>query len=66
MPVMDGWQLAKEIRNSNRPFSQIPIVAVSTRASEKDLLKGKECGFSHHLEKLNRDEVVQVVSKYLK
>lgn len=66
MPVMDGWQMAKEIRASNRPFSQVPIVAVSTKASDKDKARGIECGFSHHLEKLNKDEVLQVVNKYLK
>lgn len=66
MPIMDGWQMAKEIRTSNRPYSEIPIIAVSTRHSEKDIAKGKECGFSRHLEKLNRDEVISVIAEFIK
>lgn len=66
MPIMDGWQMAKEIRSSKKAYSSIPIVAVSTRSSEKDLLKGKESGFTRHLEKLNRDQVISVISEFLK
>ncbi|GAB4408813.1 MAG: chemotaxis protein CheW [Bacteriovoracaceae bacterium] len=66
MPIMDGWQMAKEIRTSNRPYSEIPIVAVSTRYSEKDIARGKECGFSRHLQKLNRDEVISVIAEFIK
>ncbi len=36
MPVKDGWQAAKEIRE----FSKVPIIVMTALSSEEDMLKG--------------------------
>jgi two-component system chemotaxis sensor kinase CheA len=65
MPIMNGWDLAKEIRSSNNKYSQIPIIAVSTKVSIQDKERGLNVGFTQHLEKLNKEEVLKTVSNYI-
>lgn len=36
LPLKDGWQVAKEIRD----FSKIPIIVMTALSSEEDILKG--------------------------
>ncbi|MAF76849.1 MAG: histidine kinase [Halobacteriovoraceae bacterium] len=62
MPVMSGHELSREIRESN---NQIPIIAVSARLSENEIQKGEESGFTTHLEKLNKKELVTLLEQYL-
>jgi len=62
MPVKDGYTLAQEIRETN---SEIPIIAVSARLTQDEFKKGKESGFSTHIEKLNKKELVAILSEYL-
>ncbi len=62
MPVKDGYSLAQEIREAN---SEIPIIAVSARLTQDEFKKGKESGFSTHIEKLNKKELVSILSEYL-
>jgi two-component system chemotaxis sensor kinase CheA len=64
MPVMDGWEFSKEVRSSAKKYSKIPIIAVSTRVSAKDKEKGIDCGFTQHLEKFNKEEVLKTVNCY--
>ena len=65
MPVLDGYEFAKRVRE-NEKFSQMPIVALSTRASVRDKEKGKNAGFDYHLEKFRKDEVLELVANILK
>lgn len=52
MPVMDGRTAAKAIRSLLNPgLSQIPIIALSADAFEKDKQKSIECGMNAHLTK---------------
>lgn len=61
MPVMDGWQAAREIRSlPNRALAHIPIVALSANALESDRNRSKECGIDTHLPKPM--DLAQVVS----
>ena len=66
MPVMDGWEFSKEVRASSKPYAKIPIIALSNRATTQDKEKGINAGFTQHLEKLNKVEVLQTVSNYTK
>jgi two-component system chemotaxis sensor kinase CheA len=66
MPVMNGWDFSKEVRASNKNYSKLPIIAVSTRVSKEDREKGLGVGFTQHLEKLNKEEVLKSVSQYTK
>jgi two-component system chemotaxis sensor kinase CheA len=61
MPGMDGYGLARKVREQ----SNVPILALSTKASSADVEKGREFGFSHHLEKFEKDQVLALVSQIL-
>lgn len=47
MPVMDGWEVCKEIRKTN----QIPILMLSGKRDIKDLVKGFSVGADDYLVK---------------
>lgn len=64
MPEMNGFDLVQEVR-SNPKYRETPVVAITTRVSEKDLEKGKVVGIDSHLEKLDKNQVMDVVSGYL-
>lgn len=65
MPNLDGFGFARKVRRE-MPDKTIPIIALSTRVSEQDREKGRDCGFDHHLEKFKKDEVVELVDSILK
>lgn len=43
LPVKDGWAATQEIRN-RQETEQIPIIALTAHAMEKDRLRAKEVG----------------------
>lgn len=52
MPVMDGLEATRQIRNLNRPDAQtLPIVALSANAFESDVNQALEAGMNAHLAK---------------
>jgi len=62
MPVLDGFLFAKKIREESNQ-KKIPIIALSTKATEVDIENGKAHGFDYHLEKFNKEEVLKLVEK---
>lgn len=64
MPAMNGYELCSHLRSMDG-YAKLPVIAVSTRVREEDLKKGRDAGFSMHLEKLNKIEVLKAVKKYL-
>ena len=55
MPVMDGYELCREVRGSSE-LSHIPIIVLSARTSEADRIKGIEAGADAYLVKPFSDE----------
>ncbi|MEG1963884.1 MAG: ATP-binding protein [Clostridia bacterium] len=52
MPVMDGLESAKAIRNLGSEWAKIvPIVAMSANAYDEDIIKSKNSGMNAHLAK---------------
>lgn len=52
MPVMDGLEAARRIRNSKNPLGKtIPIIAMTANAFVEDIQKSKEAGMDEHLSK---------------
>ena len=47
MPVMDGWEVCREIRK----FSDVPIVMLTAKSEERDELLGFELGVDEYITK---------------
>ena len=47
MPVMDGWEACKAIRE----YSKVPIIMLTAKSEEKDELKGFELGVDEYITK---------------
>jgi two-component system chemotaxis sensor kinase CheA len=64
MPVLDGFELTKKIKTSSK-FSHLPVIALTSLASEADIKKGKEAGIDSYEIKLDREQLVNVVKSYV-
>ena len=52
MPVMDGLEATRRIRNGENPLGKtIPILAMTANAFLEDMQKSKEAGMDEHLSK---------------
>ena len=47
MPVMDGWETCRSIRE----YSKVPIIMLTAKSEEKDELKGFELGVDEYITK---------------
>lgn len=47
MPKMDGWEVAKTIRQ----YSKVPIIMLTAKSEERDELKGFEIGVDEYISK---------------
>lgn len=47
MPVMDGWEVCKAIRE----YSKVPIIMLTAKSEEKDELKGFQLGVDEYITK---------------
>jgi two-component system chemotaxis sensor kinase CheA len=65
MPRLDGLGLTKRIRADSR-FSQLPIIALSTLASEEEMAHGLAMGVSDYQVKLDQDQLLECIGKALK
>jgi two-component system chemotaxis sensor kinase CheA len=65
MPIMDGWSFVEEIKRSNKSYSNIPVIAISSKVSPKDKERSQTVGFKEHLEKLNKDELIKSIQSYI-
>lgn len=57
MPRLSGLGLASRIRADSRT-AHLPIIAVTSLASEEDIAKGKAIGIDEYQIKLNRDQLL--------
>ncbi|MBN2062677.1 MAG: chemotaxis protein CheW [Deltaproteobacteria bacterium] len=64
MPNMNGFELAKKIRGDER-FSGLPIIALTTMASDEDMVRGKETGIDDYLIKLDKENLLQSIFSLL-
>lgn len=64
MPRMDGFDLARNIRNQER-LRDIPIIMITSRIAEKHREHAKELGVNHYLGKpYSEDELMGLVRHY--
>lgn len=62
MPGMNGFELARELR-AKGPWVDLPIIALSTHASDRDIAEGEAAGFSEYVAKFNRDVLIDTVDQ---
>lgn len=67
MPVMNGYDAAKAIRELERPDKGLPIIAMTADAFSDDAQHCMECGMDAHIPKpLDVKECLRVLQKFLK
>jgi len=63
MPIMNGYEASKIIREQN---SHIPIIALSANVMEKDFQATKDAGMNEHLNKpIDAKKLYDILFKYL-
>lgn len=66
MPVMDGYEATKAIRELERPDSNLPIIAMTANAFASDVQQCLDCGMNAHIAKpIDVKELVRVLHKFL-
>jgi adenylate cyclase len=61
MPILNGWQFCSELRDHDS-YRNIPIIMITTRATDLDLRKGELLGVSAYLTKpFTRDQLRQTI-----
>lgn len=60
MPNMSGLELTAAIRADAR-FSHLPVIALTSLASEEDIRRGRDVGVSDYQVKMDRDRLVDAV-----
>lgn len=64
MPEMDGYELAAAIRDRDQ-FNEVPVIALTSLASDESRQKGFEAGFNEYLVKTDRENFMQKITDIL-
>jgi two-component system chemotaxis sensor kinase CheA len=64
MPGMNGFDFAQAVRSEGR-WASVPMVALSSHATEKDFERGREVGFTDYVAKFDRDALLQTLAQSL-
>ena len=62
MPGMNGFEFARTVR-ADGAWTHLPLIALSTHASERDMAEGREAGFDEYVAKFNRDHLIETVDQ---
>ena len=66
MPVMDGYALYKTVRNRSE-WTAIPIIFLTSKAEEEDLLQGKKLGVNGYITKpFDPNKLLEMIETLLK
>jgi|GEM_PF-4241164 len=66
MPELDGYETAKFIRSSNTSFKDIPIIAITAYAMQKDKDQCKRIGFNDFIAKpIDINKIYDIIRKYI-
>lgn len=65
MPIMDGYEATKYIRNGNKN-KNIPIIAMTANAFAEDQAKALQCGMDAHIAKpISMDKIRDILMKVI-
>jgi signal transduction histidine kinase/CheY-like chemotaxis protein/HPt (histidine-containing phosphotransfer) domain-containing protein len=67
MPEMDGYEITREIRGKfPSPIREIPIIALTADASEKEKMRAREAGMNDYVVKpYTPEELYNTMSRYI-
>ena len=67
MPVMDGFEAARMIRNSNHiQADSIPVIALTANAFAEDIAKALMAGMNEHVSKpIDYQQLLTTLEKYI-
>lgn len=65
MPNLDGLGLTRKIRADKR-FSDLPVIALTTLASDKEVAKGKAAGIDDYQIKLHKERLMESICNFMK
>ena len=64
MPGMNGFEFCETVKKNAR-WQATPIIALSSRASPKDIARGRQVGFDDYVAKYDRDGLVHTMNEAL-
>jgi two-component system, chemotaxis family, sensor kinase CheA len=64
MPRMGGLELARHIRQSAE-YSHLPVIAVTSLASDEDIDRGKAAGVTEYQVKLDKEALLESVRRHM-
>jgi two-component system chemotaxis sensor kinase CheA len=62
MPRLDGWGFAQAVREQG---SRLPLLALTSLSKGEHEARARECGFDEFQEKLDHDELLRAVHRWL-
>lgn len=65
MPGMSGFDLASAIRKDGGKWGELPIIALSSHASARDIERGRMAGFTDYVAKFNREALLATLQQTL-
>jgi CheY-like chemotaxis protein len=66
MPVMDGYEAARQIRQAERNGRHVPIIAITAHAMEGDRERCLLAGMDDYITKpVNREALVMALKKWI-
>jgi two-component system, chemotaxis family, sensor kinase CheA len=59
MPDMDGFEFAETLKSTR--WQNLPVVALSSRNRQEDVERGRACGFTDYIAKLDREGLIDAL-----
>ncbi|MDD4615894.1 MAG: chemotaxis protein CheW [Alphaproteobacteria bacterium] len=66
MPGMNGFDFVAALRAGETKWSKLPIFAMSSHATPRDLERGRQAGFTDYVAKFNREGLLNALQETLK
>ncbi len=65
MPDMNGFQFAQHVKHESSKWCDIPMIALSSHATPKDIEHGMKVGFNNYVAKFDKDTLLNTLSQAL-
>ena len=66
MPGTNGFDFVTKLREGEGKWSKLPIFAMSSHATPRDLERGRQAGFTDYVAKFNREALLNALHETLK